>query len=173
MTIICHLLFLYSSWLCFMESFSAWRCHLNSVCICWNLDFKFGELSLQKGISLLKWRPLQVSRQFLCDICNPAQTEAEERLYCTTRRGSQLCCQRYPSALYFQLPARSARPPFGENMNHGNWLCCHNWNPSAQGLTAECVTAGRSSLLKGHAAGCPQEGPVSQAAPAGSCNMLP
>jgi len=45
-------------------------------------------------------------------------------------------------------------------MNHGNWLCCHISNPPAQGLTAEYVTAGRSSLLKGCTAGYPGEGPV-------------
>lgn len=58
-------------------------------------------------------------------------------------------------------------------MNHGNWLCCHISNPSAQGLTAECVTAGRSSLLKGCTVGCPGDGPVSWTAPAGSRSFLP
>lgn len=58
-------------------------------------------------------------------------------------------------------------------MNHGNWLCCHISNPSGQGVTAESVTVGRSSLLKGHTARCPREGPVGRTAPAGSGGSLP
>lgn len=47
------------------------------------------------------------------------------------------CCRQHsPSALLFQLPGRSAHPPFRAIMNHGNWLCCHISNTPAQGLTA-------------------------------------
>lgn len=83
-----------------------------------------------------------------------------------------LCCQHSPSALLFQLPSCSVHPLFKMIMNHGNWLCCHISNPRAQGLTAEYVTVGRSSLLKGCTAGCPEERPVSCTASTGSCSFL-
>lgn len=51
---------------------------------------------------------------------------------------------------------------FGVTMNHGNWLCCHISNTTAQGLTAWCVTAGRSSLLKGCTAGWPNSASLVQ-----------
>lgn len=51
---------------------------------------------------------------------------------------------------------------FGVTMNHGNWLCCHISNTPAQGLTVWCVTAGRSSLLKGCTAAWPNRASVVQ-----------
>lgn len=100
-----------------------------------------------------------------------AQPEAE-CLHCYTWPRTMLSA--FPLLLSpFSCPVAQRALLLGVIMNHGNWLCCHNSNPSAQDLTAECVTAGRSSLLKGCTLSCPGEGPVSRTAPAGSRSFPP
>lgn len=78
-----------------------------------------------------------------------------------------LCCRRLlstasPPFSSFSCLLTQHTLLFGVTMNHGNWLCCHISNTPAQGLTAWCVTAGRSSLLKGCTAGWPNSASLVQ-----------
>lgn len=84
------------------------------------------------------------------------------------RQKTSPCCWRLPSAppflplAFFSCLVALHTLRFGVTMNHGNWLCCRVSNRPAQGLTAWCVTAGRSSLLKGCAAGRPHSAALVQ-----------